>query len=118
VTFDEKTLALFLRTIHPTDTRWCELRALPSRARTFVPVGDVDGVAAFCIDHLDENVYVGVATRRTTENGTAANCAELWTGFVDLDFKSVDETTAREHLARFPLPPSIVVASGYGLHLY
>jgi hypothetical protein len=118
MTSDIDFLATFLRAIHPTDVGWCELRALPSRDRIFVPVGDVAAVADFCTIHLDENVYVGVATRRTRDNGTAENCGELWCAFIDIDFKGVDETTARRRLAEFPLRPHVAVTSGNGVHVY
>jgi hypothetical protein len=38
--------------------------------------------------------------------------------FVDVDFKAIDEAEARERLARYPHPPSAIVASGGGLHCY
>src|SRR5687768_7339661 len=111
-------LATFLDTIHPTHVGYCELRALPSTAQVFARVGDVETVAAFLDAHQHENTYCGVATRRSPAKGTLENCAELWTLFVDLDFKTLAEPTARDRLAAFPLPPTLVVHSGGGLHCY
>lgn len=93
-----------------------ELRALPSKKQVFVVRGDTRTVPAFL--RLKQNLYVGVATRQTSKDGTAENCQQLTALFVDLDFKDVDEHTARTRLTTFPLAPSIVVHSGGGLHGY
>jgi hypothetical protein len=112
-------LVTYLEAVHPpASAGFTELRALPSRARTFVAVGDVVGVETFMAAHVNENVYTGVATRRTRASGALENCGELWTLFVDLDFKTVAEADARARLEAFPLPPSLVVHSGGGLHVY
>jgi hypothetical protein len=99
-------LAIFLGVIHPTDTGYCELRALPSKTRVFVPVGDIDAVQRFVDAHAHENVYVGVATRRTPTTGGLTNCAELWTLFCDCDFKHGGEAAARGRLAVLWQQPS------------
>jgi hypothetical protein len=111
-------LALFFRVLHPTDAGFCELRALPSRTQVFVPIGDIDSVAHFLEQHRHENCYCGIATRRTRMSGRLENCAELYVLFCDVDFKTADEPTVRDRLARFPLRPTLVVHSGAGLHLY
>jgi hypothetical protein len=115
---DVHALSAFLHALHPTETGFHELRALPSKAQAFVPVGDVAGVTAFLDTYTHENVYIGVATRRTATTGKLENCAELWNLFVDLDFKTVAEPDARARLAVFPLPPTLVVHSGGGFHVY
>ena len=97
-------IALFLMTIHPTITGWCELRALPSLARLFVRVGDVEAVAAFLARHRHENVYAGVATRRTPTVGTLANCAELWTLFWRRGFQDHTKPPSATALPAFPCP--------------
>lgn len=67
----------------------------------------------------DHDVYFGVAERRTSENGKLKNCVLLRALFVDLDFKLfTDEGEARTRLSAFSIPPSIIVHSGGGLHLY
>jgi hypothetical protein len=95
-----------------------ELRALPSRARHFVPLARLADGLAWAAGHLDEDIYVGIATRRDATGGTLANCLALGALFVDIDFKLTPEGAARAQLARFPLRPSLVVASGGGLHAY
>ena len=50
--------------------------------------------------------------------GALENCAELHALFIDLDFKDVPEAEARVRLGAFPLHPTMVVASGGGLHAY
>ena len=39
------------------------------------------------------------------------------THIVDIDFKA-DEQTARERITNGPMPPTAVVESGHGLHVY
>lgn len=68
--------------------------------------------------HAGTNLYMGVATRRDATNGALANCQHLGALFVDLDFKATPEPTARQRLTECPLPPSMLVQSGGGLHVY
>ena len=46
-----------------------ELRALPSKARIFFRLGDVMQLSQFVENHLHENVYVGVASRKDSSSG-------------------------------------------------
>jgi phage/plasmid-associated DNA primase len=48
------------------------------------------------------------------------NCSEITVAYIDLDFRSIaeDEPAVRSVADTFPVPPSIVVNSGGGLHLY
>jgi hypothetical protein len=96
-----------------------ELRALPSKARTFVLPGDISAIVRFVSYHQYENVYFGVAARKNATNGTLANCTVLNCLFADLDFKAFPSLeTARSKLKQFPLRPSYIVNSGGGLHCY
>jgi hypothetical protein len=96
-----------------------EQRALPSKAQYFSPVAAPDaGRLAFLGTHWHENLYVGVATRRDHTAGTLENCVSLGALFADIDFKTTPEADAREALAVFPLPPTCIVHSGGGLHVY
>jgi hypothetical protein len=61
---------------------------------------------------------MGVATRRDASSGELKNCQHLGALFVDIDFKRTPEPAARERVARMPLPPSAIVQSGGGLHVY
>lgn len=105
--------------LFPEDTRgYIELRALPTGEREFFRPCDADGVKRFVREHAARNLFFGVAARKTMENGTAQNCGSLNALFADLDFKSTPEDAVRAKLATFPLPPSIIVSSGGGLHCY
>ena len=95
-----------------------ELRALPSRHRCFTVPHDNATRATFVKEHRLETLYWGVATRRSDENGTEANCQHLGALYADLDFEKTPETDARARLAEAPLPPSLVTRSGGGLHAY
>jgi hypothetical protein len=111
------TPARFVSTLIPAHGL-AELRALPSKARTFCDATDAPAISAFVEQHLGDNLYVGVASRRDATGGTLANCERLAVLFADLDFKSRAEGETRAALAAFPLPPSLVVESGGGLHPY
>lgn len=93
-----------------------ELRALPSKHRTFTR--SIDDMAKFCKEHKHENVYFGIYTRNG--GGKREDIREAVCLFADMDFKGYDlgEAEAREILASFELKPSLIVSSGNGLHLY
>lgn len=67
------------------------------------------------------NMYCGIATRRTRVSGKKDNLAALRALWVDIDFHE-DPQGERElleiTLETFPLPPSLRVWSGGGVHLY
>lgn len=113
------TLADFLAAIHPPDADGLiDLRALPSEQQEFVEPSDADGVARFLRVHATENCYFGVAARKSRVNGKLENCGELHALYCEIDFKDTPEAEARARLERFPLKPSIIIASGGGLHVY
>lgn len=118
------TLQDFLIALHPPESGPTELRALPSKRRTFVNATDTDATERFLGAHTNENLYLGVATRRDASSGELENCAELHAIFADIDFKSdvhpngIPESEGRTLIERFPLQPSVVVNSGGGLYLY
>lgn len=95
-----------------------ELRALPSGAQGFHSPRDLESIEQFISRHWHEDVYFAVATRRDRTSGALANCGTLSALFVDIDFKTTPETGARARLDRFLLKPSMVIASGGGLHVY
>jgi hypothetical protein len=68
---------------------------------------------------LERDVYVGVAAR-DGRGGKAENVTRTVVVWCDLDFKCFHdgETGARAAITQFPFPPSIVVATGHGLHCY
>lgn len=105
-------------------TKECvELRAFSAKGSVAdVPVHTRDAavITQFCLKHNSVNhVYVGAATR-IKSGGTKEHCREaIWT-WADIDFKDFPggETDARERLADFHIPPSIVILTGGGLHCY
>jgi hypothetical protein len=109
----------FLRLLHPSGFH--ELRAIQNnivKTRS-VAVGHFSEVDAFATMWRSYDIYVGVATRATATGGKLEDCSGLHALFADQDFKDFpSETAARAGLAAFPLRPSIVVASGGGLHSY
>lgn len=94
-----------------------ECRALPSGRRAWAQIGNwavfVPFLQAEAAAHQD--LYVGVATRRDTTNGTTANLADLPAVWTDLD---MTPTEAATRLATCPIQPSLVVESGLGVHVY
>ncbi len=62
--------------------------------------------------------YFGVALRREPANGRYENCHALTCVYADCDFKEHGEDAVRAVVAALPYPPSLVVNSGNGLHLY
>ncbi len=94
-----------------------ELRALPSTRRAWAGLWAWSELGPFVTAEVNarQELYIGVATRRDTTNGTTANLHELPAVFCDFD-RLPDEVTAR--LAPFPFPPSLVVHSGLGVHTY
>lgn len=112
----------FLPALHPPESGLTELRALPRKAQDFFTATDADAIRVFLDTHASENIYFGMATRMRCGDGSAANCGELHALFVDIDFQNdahpqgVPESEARATLERFPLTPSIIVASGGGLY--
>jgi hypothetical protein len=112
------SLGVFLQTLFADLTGLLEIRALPSTARTFCRLNDSHTLTAFLGDHLRENLFFGAGTRHDATSGTLENCVELPALFGDFDFKDHPEQDVRKALAEFPLPPSIIVNSGGGLHAY
>lgn len=108
----------FLQTLSDRCEGFIELRALPSRAHTFVRPGDLESVDNFALSHGHENVYLGIATRRDASRGDLLHCLHLPALFVDIDFKAVPKDNAHAAVKRFALRPSIAVRTGGGVHLY
>lgn len=112
------TRADFFAALFPDPDGLIELRALPSKTRDFFKPHDSEGIERFIRVNAGEDLYFGVATRRTRDSGKRENCSLLHVLFVDIDFKVTPEPEARAKLQRFPLKPSIIVNSGGGLHVY
>jgi hypothetical protein len=113
----------FFAALFPERTQtFVEMRVLPSRSqRWFHGPGFTGDIEQYITEHLTENVYFGVATRVEKDGviaGGAAYCGTFGALFADFDFKDVAEADVRARLAISPVPPSIVVATGGGLHVY
>ena len=64
-------------------------------------------------------VFFGVLPRKTAEGTTAADVGEGSCLWADIDWKDFDnETAGRAAFAGLEYPPSIVVRSAHGVHLY
>jgi hypothetical protein len=113
------TLTDFLAALHSPDSdSVIDLRALPSRRQAFLRPGDIEAIQRFIAANSGQNLYLGVATRKSSGGGSLVNCGELHVLFADIDFETISEPEARAKLERFPLKPSIITMSGGGLHEY
>lgn len=94
-----------------------EVRAAPSGNREWTEIGEWSKLGPFITAAVRnrETVLVGLATRRNSSSGTLDNLAELSMLWADID---EPPDVVRAQLADFPFRPSLVVASGYGSHLY
>ena len=125
-----QTSVLELHTFGPDgdDEAARALRREANHLRDFVPVKngvvDEERVTRF-IDgcnaaHL--GAFFGVALRSQislkTRKGDAKHCQTLTTLFVDADYKHLGEDDTISRINACPLPPSMVVESGGGLHPY
>ena len=105
-----------------------KLRTEANRLRDFVPVKDgvcdpkriqrfLDGC-----EKAKLGAFFGVALRSQaslkSRKGDAAHCQTLACLFVDADDKHLGEEETRRRIDACPLPPSIIVESGAGLHVY
>lgn len=94
-----------------------ELRALPSKRRSFFPIDDYGGIADFCDKYSKENLYFGVATR-DGQGGRKDNIIHIPAVWCDVDFKETPKDELGKNLKCFPFKPSIIILSGGGSHLY
>ena len=110
------------------DTPSKNLRREANRLRDFVPVKngvcDPKRIQRF-LDGCEKaklGAFFGVALSSQaslkTRKGNAAHCQTLTTLFADADFKHLGEEETRRRIDACPLPPSMVVESGGGLHPY
>ena len=105
-----------------------QLRREAHRLRDFVPVVkgvcDPQRIQQFLdgCEKLRLGAFFGVALRAQeslkTRKGDAAHCQTLNVIFCDADFKHLGEAETRKRIDACPLPPSMVVESGGGLHPY
>jgi predicted P-loop ATPase len=83
---------------------------------------DADQIAAFIAkwDRPARGLFFCVSTIRHGMKRNKENVAEIPGLWADIDFKDVKETpdSILKRVKALPLPPSIIVRSGNGLHLY
>ena len=119
-----------LRTFGPegTDASAKRLRKEANRLRDFVPIKngvyDPARIQRFLngCKKAKLGAFNGVALRSQASlkdrKGDAAHCQVLTCLFADADFKHLGEEDTRQRINACPLPPSIIVESGAGLHVY
>ena len=109
----------FLRWLFAGCNGLIETRCLPSKECRFWGLDQMRDLGRYLdTARTSEDVYFGVATRRDETSGKLSNCLHLPALFADVDFKRTPEDEARDRLAQCPQPPSAIVRSGGGLHLY
>src|SRR5688572_26803140 len=82
-------------------------------------LADLDELRRVAADRR-AGVFYGVLPRLEKGKGKAADIAPGRTVWADIDFKDFKggEAEARAMVAAFAYPPSIVVRTGHGVHLY
>jgi len=115
----------YLETLFGDVDGYIDLRfGIPDKTMYRYPVASVDAALdVIKAQGEGKNVYVGIATRKTsgTENGDGGkeNLAEVNALWVDLDYRQEGDREAFEaKLKSFPHPPSLCVDSGHGEHPY
>jgi putative DNA primase/helicase len=105
---------------------YLELRAIiegnDDAKRKFLPLRDgwlinrklIDG---FCNKFGGRNIYFGVATR-DGQGGKKQNVKDIPTVWADIDYKDIPAKEFKGKLEKFPFPPSVIINSGNGQHLY
>src|SRR5262249_44333661 len=76
-------------------------------------------IQAFARAHACRDLYHAIASRQTDRSGSLDNCSFLYALYIEIDLKrGVPLRETWNRLRAFPLPPSAVVHSGGGLHVY
>jgi hypothetical protein len=64
------------------------------------------------------NIFFGVAPRTEYGHGDRAHLASVNALWADMDYKLLPPDVVQTNIEAFALPPSVVVLSGAGIHLY
>jgi P4 family phage/plasmid primase-like protien len=117
----------FLKGFFSSTENEVELRSLPNErgqgsARSYIG-RDVEEVEAFLreLDGAQRGTFFGVATRKVgAKHGRREDLAELSALWVDIDCYKGGPTKQEvtDKLRSLPLPPSIIIDSGRGIHAY
>jgi hypothetical protein len=85
----------------------------------------LDSFVIACAKHSGKtNVYFGVTIRKPGtkighgKRGKAVDAQAATCAWADIDFKTTPKEKVREAIKTFPVPPSIVVMTGGGVHVY
>ena len=108
-------LRLFQRVVHDV-----ELRAKSPADGSMVDrifTHSLGDVVEFVTKNAGANIFFGVATRQGG-GGKKENCREVAALWCDADFKNSSEADVWRRVKAFSPKPSIIVASGNGVHLY
>ncbi len=115
------TTAEFFEFLHGECMWFTELRILPGpsdgASRVWGAEPDVELVPKAMAASPTHNVYFGVCTR-TGGGSKREDVQEAPAVWCDLDFKGMELVEAAKAIRGFPLPPSLIVATGGGWHLY
>jgi hypothetical protein len=126
----EAQCVAFLKGLHsPAISDLIELRAFSpddpaSHPKPRAFIHNLKGILEFVAANPGLNHYYGVATRKSTANGTLENCSTLTALFADVDLKREEHpagVTVEEFwklIQNFPHPPSAIIWSGHGWHAY
>jgi hypothetical protein len=114
----DSTLYFFDRLYRYSDGK-IEIRTLPERKQQYFSIADREKLPSICIQSSfsKQHVYFGVSTRNG-KGGAKENVVSIPALWVDVDFKDTKREDADVLLVAFPLPPSILVMSGNGYHVY
>lgn len=110
--------------------QFLELRTISKSGKVnsrFFPLPLTEEVDVFIKNNMSNNLYYGLATRKTDLNGKKENCGFLPYLYIDIDcgneghkksnvFHSTDE--ALQFISKFSIKPTRIIHSGNGLHLY
>jgi len=109
----------FFQELYQYCNGFIELRPLPNaNDRIFIDCKNgFDQVLSFCQRQQKNHLYFGVATR-DGKGGTADNVLEVPVVWCDGDFDKTPKHILANNLKKFPFKPSIIVASGGGVHFY
>ncbi len=96
--------------------QWIELRGIKNKtieSNLYVKTWAEAQIWANQVSEQGINAYYGVAFRKDDTSGTKENCGSLTSLWVDLDREAKTEV-----LPDFILPPTTIICSGKGLHIY
>lgn len=94
---------------------------MDSRGAYFLPAdasaNKLEEAVAWCERHMRDGTEIMLAYNPRREQARTKDAVSFVTAvFADLDLKGADNTDALEALRNAPVPPHLIINSGYGLH--